>query len=80
MGAPDPDPAPPLTGETTSEGDLVIRARVKAQNLKAFQALVGASATKGISQEGVATQLLNAGLVQWVEELLEETPGDDEAG
>lgn len=78
MTAPDPEQAPPLQGELTEEGDMLIRVRVRAHNLQAFQALVGASATKGISQERVATQLLNAGLVQWVQELLEDTPGPND--
>jgi hypothetical protein len=73
------------------DDDLVVTARVLPENREVYEALVRMSGTKGMSQEQVNTQLFNAGLYAWVEQINrdmdkglppedEESPEDEEVG
>ncbi len=67
-------PKPPaLIGEETEDGDFIVLGRIKAQNLPAYRALVGASGARGVLQEEVTTNLLNAGLVECVDLMMADT-------
>ena len=66
--------------------DLKVRARIMAHNRELYEALVTMSVQRGMSQEEVNTHLINAGLVEWIENIsrdLAKGPGskpDDEEG
>ena len=49
--------------------DLKVMARIMAHNRELYEALVTMSVQRGLSQEEINTQLINAGLVEWVENI-----------